>query len=106
MERVDSFYVVVLFVVVMCVLWIIKKFYKDIFLIDFCEKYVLVIGCDLGFGREIVLWFDSLGFNVFVMCLMSEGKENLIVVCSKRLFVLYLDVIDLEEIKKIYKFVV
>lgn len=105
MERADSFYAVALLVAAMCALWIIKKLYKDTFLTDFREKYVLVTGCDSGFGRETALRLDSLGFNVFATCLTSEGKENLIAACSKRLSALHLDVTDSEEIKKTYKFV-
>lgn len=105
MERADSFYAIALLVAAMCALWIIKKLYKDTFLTDFREKYVLVTGCDSGFGRETALRLDSLGFNVFATCLTSEGKENLTAVCSKRLSALHLDVTDSEEIKKTYKFV-
>ena len=105
MERADSFYAVALLVAAMCALWIIKKLYKDTFLTDFREKYVLVTGCDSGFGRETALRLDSLGFNVFATCLTSEGKENLTAACSKRLSALHLDVTDSEEIKKTFKFV-
>lgn len=73
MEEGDGFYIIVFVVVIFFGLWIIKRFYIDEVVGNFYEKYVFFIGCDLGFGREIVLWFDSLGFNVFVICLISEG---------------------------------
>ena len=105
MEIEESSYAVALLIAAMLAFWIIKRLYADEFLTHFHEKYVLVTGCDSGFGRETALRLDSLGFNVFATCLTSEGQEKLTATCSKKLIAIHLDVTDSQEIKNTYKFV-
>lgn len=105
MEKEDSFYAVALFIVVLLGLWIIKRLYVGEFVGQFHEKYVLLTGCDSGFGRETALRLDSLGFNVFATCLTSEGQTHLTIRCSKRLTAIHLDVTNSQEIKEAFKFV-
>ena len=106
MEKGDSFYVLALVVVILLGLWIIKRLYIDEFVGNFHEKYVLLTGCDSGFGRETALRLDSLGFNVFATCLTSEGQTLLTARCSKRLKAIHLDVTNSQEIREAFKFVV
>jgi len=106
MEKVDSFYVLALVVVILLGLWIIKRLYIDEFVGNFHEKYVLLTGCDSGFGRETALRLDGLGFNVFATCLTSEGQTQLTARCSKRLKAIHLDVTNSQEIREAFKFVV
>lgn len=105
MEKEDSFYAVALFVAVLLGLWIIKRLHADEFVGHFHDKYVLLTGCDSGFGRETALRLDSLGFNVFATCLTSEGQAKLTNMCSKRLTALHLDVTSSQEIEAAFKFV-
>lgn len=101
-----SFYAAPLLVSLLLGLWfIIKRYYVDRFLRNFQDKYVLLTGCDSGFGREIALRLDSLGFHVFATCLTSDGQAELTAMCSKRLQAIHLDVTDSEEIKEAYTFV-
>jgi len=106
MEKEDSFYALALVVVILLGLWIIKRLYIDEFVENFSEKYVLLTGCDSGFGRETALRLDSLGFNVFATCLTSEGQTQLTARCSKRLKAIHLDVTNSKEIREAFKFVV
>lgn len=106
MEKEDSFYALALVVVILLGLWIIKRLYIDEFVENFSEKYVLLTGCDSGFGRETALRLDSLGFNVFATCLTSEGQTQLTARCSKRFKAIHLDVTNSKEIREAFKFVV
>lgn len=105
MEKEETFYAVALLVAVLLGLWIFKRLYIDEFVGNFHKKYVVVTGCDSGFGRETALRLDSLGINVFATCLTSEGQAQLTASSSKRLTTLHLDVTNSEEIKKAFEFV-
>ena len=101
-----SFYAAALLACLLVGLWfVIKRVYKDRVLQNFQDKYVLLTGCDSGFGRETALRLDRLGFNVFATCLTSKGREDLTAVCSRRLQAIHLDVTDSQQIKGAYKFV-
>lgn len=106
MEEGDGFYTIAFVVVTLLGLWIIKRLYIDEVVGNFHEKYVLLTGCDSGFGRETALRLDSLGFNVFATCLTSEGQTQLTARCSKRLKAIHLDVTSSQEIREAFKLVV
>lgn len=105
MENEETCYAVAFFVAALLGLWIIKRLSIDKYVGHFHQKYVLITGCDSGFGRETALRLDSLGFNVFATCLTSEGQDHLTASCSKRLTTLHLDVTSSQEIKQAFKFV-
>lgn len=105
MEKEQTLYAVAVLVAAALGLWTIKRLYIDKFVGHFHKKYVLVTGCDSGFGRETALRLDSLGFNVFATCLTSEGQTQLTARCSRRLATLHLDVTNSQEIKEAFKFV-
>ncbi|CAG5124166.1 unnamed protein product [Candidula unifasciata] len=63
------------------------------------NKYVFVTGCDSGFGRELVLRLDKLGFPVFAACYTDEGRQTLTQVCSSRVQVIPFDVTKEESIQ-------
>ncbi|XP_031568348.1 dehydrogenase/reductase SDR family member 9-like [Actinia tenebrosa] len=69
---------------------------------DFHKKYVLITGCDSGFGRRTAILLDELGFNVIATCLTTQGKEGLQEVCSSRLIAALMDVTDSEQIRNFY----
>ncbi|KAK6174806.1 hypothetical protein SNE40_013384 [Patella caerulea] len=57
-------------------------------------KYVLITGCDSGFGLGLAKYLDDLGFNVFATCLHENGTgaNELKNINSDRLHVLQMDV--------------
>ncbi|XP_046560891.1 retinol dehydrogenase 7-like [Haliotis rubra] len=78
--------------------------------IDAQGKYVLITGCDTGFGNSLARLLDSKGLKVFATCLseQSEGAKLLKKDGSKNMRVLQLDVSSdasvlacLEQIKPI-----
>lgn len=68
------------------------------------HKYVLVTGCDSGFGRAIVEELDQKGVNVFAGCLSDSSVKELKVL-SKRIIPFVFDVSNSEHIKDAVAFV-
>jgi short-subunit dehydrogenase involved in D-alanine esterification of teichoic acids len=64
------------------------------------NRAVLITGCDTGFGHQLAIEVDKLGFHVFAGVLFPEGvgAKNLVSVCSDRLNVLKMDVTNYEEV--------
>ena len=71
--------------------------------IDPQGKYVLITGCDSGFGREAAIRLDNLGFHVFATCLQNKGREYLKMKCSNRIRTVLLDVTKEDEIKRVFE---
>lgn len=92
---------------VVLIVWFVvsRLFSRGHFVHGFHEKYVLLTGCDSGFGKVTALELDRLGFNVFATCLTKEGQEELNAVCSERLKTIHLDVTDSQEIRDALSFV-
>jgi NADPH:quinone reductase-like Zn-dependent oxidoreductase len=70
---------------------------------DFNKKYVLITGCDTGFGRTTAILLDQLGFHVIAACLAQKGKESIQEVCSDRLIGVLMDVTDSKQIQDVYE---
>lgn len=67
------------------------------------RKAVLVTGSDSGFGHQLALHLDRIGFRVFAGCLRAdnegEGAERLRKLGSDKLHVLQLDVTKQEQLQ-------
>ena len=59
---------------------------------NYPSRYILVTGCDTGFGEKLARRLDSLGCHVFAGCLTEAGEVALHKVSSPRLLTLPLDV--------------
>jgi retinol dehydrogenase-16 len=64
------------------------------------DRYVLITGCDTGFGRELARRLDSLGCHVFAGCLTERGETELAKSCSDRLRAIPLDVTNPDSVRK------
>lgn len=84
---------------------ICQRFLRRLKIARIYDKYVLITGCDSGFGHLLVKRLDSRGVNVFAGCLTEEGKEKLDKATSNRVTSLLLDVTDEESVKKAREFV-
>ncbi|PFX31090.1 retinol dehydrogenase 2-like [Stylophora pistillata] len=71
--------------------------------VDIEEKFVLITGCDSGFGRETAVRLDKLGACVLATCLTNEGEQSLKSVGSDRLKTFQMDVTSSQQIKEVYK---
>ena len=65
-------------------------------------KYVLITGCDSGFGRATAIQLDKMGVCVLATCLTKEGEESLRSVASNKLKTFQLDVTNSEQIKNVF----
>ncbi|XP_078260757.1 retinol dehydrogenase 7-like [Rhinoraja longicauda] len=68
-------------------------------------KYVLVTGCDTGFGNLLAKQLDKRGFQVIAACLTAQGAEGLRNDCSPRVRTVQLDVTDPDHIQRAVDFV-
>ena len=69
------------------------------------RDYILITGCDSGFGNLFAKRLDSKGFRVFAACLTERGKRELEEATSSRLRGFLMDVTNKESILHGYKFV-
>uniref|UniRef100_A0A4W3HN24 Retinol dehydrogenase 7-like n=1 Tax=Callorhinchus milii TaxID=7868 RepID=A0A4W3HN24_CALMI len=69
------------------------------------EKYVLITGCDTGFGNMLANQLDKQGFHVIAACLTHKGTEEIQANSSSRLKAVLLNVTNQESIKKTVEFI-
>lgn len=62
-------------------------------------RYVLITGCDSGFGKLLVKQLDCKGVHVFAGCLTPKGAEEINQETSERVKTLVLDVTKHEHIE-------
>ncbi|XP_030642871.1 retinol dehydrogenase 1 [Chanos chanos] len=72
---------------------------------DIDKKYVLVTGCDSGFGNLVARQLDRQGFHVIAACLTEPGSSKLSAEASPRLKTVLLNVTDSASIEKAVEFV-
>ncbi|KAK3582852.1 hypothetical protein CHS0354_040002 [Potamilus streckersoni] len=92
-------YISAVSVAITTIYFIIKK--RNLKLLhDVTSRYVLITGCDSGFGYLLAKLLDSKGIPVVAACLTQKGGENLRNESSSRLTVISLDVTDSQSIKQ------
>lgn len=82
--------------------WYIRDSYK---VESFNQKYVLITGCDSGFGNLLARQLDGKGFPVIAACLTEKGAADLTAAASPRLKTLLLNVTDGASVRKAVEFV-
>lgn len=68
-------------------------------------KYVLISGCDTGFGQGLAIELDHQGFNVFAGVYNETSKDSLTERLSSRSTVFKLDITRLEDIDDAYQMI-
>lgn len=87
------------------VLWILIWLYRDSLEIEnITDKYVLVTGCDSGFGNLLCKKLDRKGFRVVAGCLTEKGADDLKRVAGPYLKTVILDVTNQDSIQKAMEF--
>ena len=71
--------------------------------LDVKDKYVLITGCDSGFGRETAIRLDEMGVCVLATCLTKEGEQSLKSATSDKLKTLQMNVTHSTQINDVYK---
>ncbi|KAJ1160139.1 hypothetical protein NDU88_000641 [Pleurodeles waltl] len=69
------------------------------------EKYVLITGCDSGFGNKVARQLDQRGLRVLATCLTQKGADQLRETTSQRLQTVIVDVTDRDSVAAMAKWV-
>ena len=70
---------------------------------DIKDRYVLVTGCDSGFGHLLARKLDAMGCHVFASCLTKKGQGDLDLVTSSRCRSFLMDVTNHESVLEGYQ---
>ncbi|CAF0836538.1 unnamed protein product [Adineta steineri] len=73
--------------------------------IDSRNKYVLISGCDSGFGHGLAIELDKQGFNVLAGVYSSNSNDSLGQILSSRATIFQLDITRQEDIDAAYELV-
>jgi NAD(P)-dependent dehydrogenase (short-subunit alcohol dehydrogenase family) len=73
--------------------------------IDIYGKYVLISGCDTGYGHALAIHLDKRGFHVFAGVYSRDSKESLATRLSSRATVFYLDITQQKDIDAAFEIV-
>jgi hypothetical protein len=67
------------------------------------NRWVLITGCDTGFGNAAAKRLDSIGCRVIAGCLTAEGQSALRQQCSSRLVPVLMDITSEESVQTAFK---
>lgn len=62
------------------------------------SRYVVISGCDSGFGYMLAQQLDKLQYNVYAGCLTDQGIQQIQSTCSKRVHPIRLDITKQNDI--------
>uniref|UniRef100_A0A452HJM5 Retinol dehydrogenase 16 n=1 Tax=Gopherus agassizii TaxID=38772 RepID=A0A452HJM5_9SAUR len=80
-------------------LYFLRRWYRERQSVEgLPEKYVLITGCDSGFGNQLAKQLDTRGLRVLAACLTQQGAERLRKATSERLQTVILDVTRTDSI--------
>lgn len=80
-------------VAALAALFLLRRWYRERQTVPgLPEKFVLITGCDSGFGNLLARQLDARGVRVLAACLTEQGAEQLRAAASPRLQTLLLDV--------------
>ena len=91
---------VIALVVILVVLKILRR--QDKISLNIKGKYVLITGCDSGFGRATAIQLDKMGACVLATCLTKKGEQSLESAASARLKTFQMDVTSSQQIEKVF----
>ncbi|XP_052067234.1 retinol dehydrogenase 16-like [Mytilus californianus] len=95
-----------LYVTIVILLWLANKWFRNKQRIgNYENRYVIITGCDSGFGHFLTKKLDVLGFHVFAGCLTEEGFVKLKKETSSKVKPVILDVSKTESIETALEFV-
>ena len=98
----------VFFVVSAVFFYVVYRVYQHYFpapSVDPKGKYVLISGCDTGFGHALAIELDKQGYNVLAGVYSADSKDQLVNKLSLRAAVFSLDISRQEDIESAYKLV-
>ncbi|OWF48181.1 short-chain dehydrogenase/reductase family 9C member 7-like [Mizuhopecten yessoensis] len=87
------------------VLYVFNTYRRNLRIPEWNQHYVLVTGCDSGFGRLLAKQLDKAGVHVFAGCLNKKAELGLKQKCSKRLKPVSLDVTSGKSIAEAVEYI-
>ncbi|KAM4608981.1 dehydrogenase/reductase SDR family member 9 [Polymixia lowei] len=91
----------ILYILCLVVIWFLYRWLKEIKRVpNKSDKYVYITGCDSGFGNQLAIHLDKLGFRVIAGCYTEKGEDELKKMSSDRLTTTHLDVTNSESVSK------
>ncbi|XP_074932013.1 retinol dehydrogenase 16-like [Phalacrocorax aristotelis] len=85
--------------VVLAGLYLLRRWHRERQMVPrLSEKYVLITGCDSGFGNLLARQLDARGLRVLAACLTKTGAAQLQAATSSRLQTVLLDVTSSQSI--------
>ena len=93
---------VLITLVVVPLVWYITRGRYNKVALNMKGRYVLITGCDAGFGRAVALQLDRMDALVLATCLTKEGEESLKSVASDRLKTFQMDVTNSNQILDVF----
>ncbi|XP_072264023.1 retinol dehydrogenase 7-like [Pyxicephalus adspersus] len=84
--------------VVLGLLLLYRWYRQSLILGNVTDKYVLITGCDSGFGNLLARQLDKRGMKVLAACLTDKGAENLKKETSSRLQTVILDISNSQNV--------
>ncbi|XP_053374121.1 retinol dehydrogenase 7-like [Mercenaria mercenaria] len=85
---------------VFIVAFILDWLFRKLKIGNFESRYVLITGCDSGFGHKLAKKLEKLGFNVFAGCLTKAAVEKFNQTSSSKLKAIEMDVSKDTSIEK------
>lgn len=76
----DFLLILTYFIIILLFIFSFYKIFIKINLnekIDMSNKYILITGCDSGFGKASALKMDSIGYKIIAICLTDDGVNYL-----------------------------
>lgn len=77
----------------------IENYLRSFYIENSPHRWVLITGCDTGFGHRLAQDLDKRGARVFAGCLTEEGEKRLGEKCSDNVVIFRLDVTRKDSIQ-------
>ncbi|XP_075055525.1 retinol dehydrogenase 7-like [Mixophyes fleayi] len=91
--------------VLLIVIFLYRWYRYRLTLQNLSDKYVLITGCDSGFGNQLAKQLDRCGLRVLATCLTEKGAEDLKKETSNRLQTVILDIGNSQSVSSVAKWV-
>lgn len=79
---------------------IVEWLIRQLKISNYDERYVLITGCDTGFGNGLAKRLDKMKVHVFACCLTKEEAQKLLAETSSNLLAIQMDVTKDASIEK------
>lgn len=92
-------------IVPLLLLYFVYALYRRLFpppRVNASGKYVLISGCDSGFGYLATKRLEQLGFHIVATCLTDDGFHKLSRECSSRVIPVKVDITQENEVEALY----